>query len=189
MIETVSVRPELLRWAIERSRLLKGDFAKTFPKLDEWLSGERLPTHRQLELFAHKAMIPLGYLFLDEPPDETIPIPDFRTGGDTPINRPSPNLLETIQVMMRRQAWMRDFLLEEGQKPLNFVGIGKQVKNVVSLAARIRETLGLNPEWSEELRDWEDALRVLAIGLRQGCRIHFSKEPPTKAFPTLFGAW
>ena len=161
MIETVAVKPELLRWAIKRSRLLHDDFAKAFPKLDEWLSGERLPTHRQLELFAHKAMTPLGFLFLDKPPDETLPIPDFRTVGDTPIGRPSPNLLEMIQVMMRRQAWLRDYRLEEGQKPLDFVGSGKPVKNVVSLAARIRETLALDVEWSEELGNWEDALRVL----------------------------
>jgi hypothetical protein len=104
MTESVAVKPELLRWAIERSRLLKDDFAKTFPKLDEWLSGRRQPTPRQLELFAHKAMTPLGYLFLDKPPDETLPIPDFRTVGNAPINRPSPNLIDTIQVMMRRQA-------------------------------------------------------------------------------------
>jgi Zn-dependent peptidase ImmA (M78 family) len=161
MTETVFVKPELLRWAIDRSRLSFDDFAKAFPKLEEWLSGERLPTHRHLEQFAHKAMTPLGYLFLDDPPDETLPIPDFRTVGDTPISRPSPILLETMHVMKLRQAWMRDYLVEEGRGPLDFVGSGKQVKNIVSLAARIREKLVLNVDWSEELGTWEDALRVL----------------------------
>ena len=161
MTETVFVKPELLQWAIERSGLLKDDFAKAFPKLDEWLRGDRFPTHKQLEQFAHKAMTPLGYLFLDEPPDETLPIPDFRTVGDTPINRPTPNLLETIQVMMRRQNWMRDYVLEEGQSPLEFVGSGKEARNVVSVAARMRESLGLNPDWSESLANWETAIRIL----------------------------
>jgi hypothetical protein len=51
-------------------------------------------------------MTPQGYLFLETPPNEKLPIPDFRTVGDTPIGRPSPNLMETIEVMKRRQAWI-----------------------------------------------------------------------------------
>src|SRR6266702_3225814 len=101
MPETVSIKPELIRWAIERSQLPWDQLAKTFPKLDQWRRGERLPTSKQLEQFARTTMTPLGYLFLAEPPDETLPIPDFRTVGETPINRPSPNLLETIHAMKR----------------------------------------------------------------------------------------
>src|SRR5438105_372177 len=90
-----------------------------------------------------------------------IPIPDFCTVGDTPIDRPSPNLIETIQVMQRRQAWMREYVTDEGQEPLDYVGSAKTVRNVVSLAARIRETLGLNLDWAESHPTWEDALRTL----------------------------
>ena len=102
-------------------------------------------------------MTPLGYLFLDEPPEEQLGIPDFRTKDDAPVSRPSPNLLETIQVMKRRQAWMRDYLIEAGQEPLDFIGSGVQTRNVVSLAVRIREKLGLEPDWAEVLPTWEDA--------------------------------
>src|SRR5438128_7096503 len=142
MAETVSVKPELIHWAIDRSRVPVDELTKAFPKLHQWLDGERLPTYKQLEQFAHKTMTPLGFLFLDKPPEEKIPIPDFRTVGDTPIDRPSPNLLETIHVMKRRQAWMRDYLVEQGHEPLDFIASSKQVRNVVSLAARIREKLG-----------------------------------------------
>jgi hypothetical protein len=78
-------------------------------------------------------MTPLGYFFLEAPPDETLPIPDFRTQGDVPIARPSPNLIDTLQAMRRRQAWMREFLIDEGQDPLGFVGSAKNARNVVSL--------------------------------------------------------
>ena len=160
MAETVSVKPELIRWAISRSRLALDDLTTAFPKLGQWLGGEQQPTAEQLEAFAHRTMTPLGYLFLDEPPDEKLDIPDFRTVGDTPIDRPSPNLLEMIQVMKRRQAWMRDYLIEEGQEPLDFVASSMQARNVVSLAARIREKLGLNPDWAEVHSTWEEALRT-----------------------------
>lgn len=160
MAETVSVNPDLIRWAIDRSRLPLDDLTATFPKLPHWLKGEQHPTYKQLEMFARKTMTPLGYLFLERPPDEEIGIPDFRTQGDAPIDRPSPNLLETIQVMKRRQAWMRDYLIEEGQGPLDFIGSAAQARNVVSLAARMRDQLGLNPDWAEVHPTWEDALRT-----------------------------
>jgi Zn-dependent peptidase ImmA (M78 family) len=160
MAEYVSIKPELIRWAINRSRLPLHDLTAAFPKLDQWLGGKQQPTYRQLELFAHKTMTPLGYLFLDKPPQEQIDIPDFRTVGDTPIDRPSPNLLETIQVMKRRQAWMREYLIEEGQGPLDFIGSAQQTRNVVSLAVRIREKLGLDPDWAEVHPTWEEALRT-----------------------------
>jgi Zn-dependent peptidase ImmA (M78 family) len=161
MTKSVSVKPDLIRWAVKRSGLTTDELAKSFPKLDEWQSGERVPTFKQLESFAHKTMTPLGYFYLQAPPEEKLPIPDFRTVGDSPIARPSPNLIETIQAMQRRQAWMRDYLIEQGQEELEFVGSAKQIRNVVSLAARIRETLGLNVDWAEVHSSWEEALRTL----------------------------
>lgn len=104
MAVTASVNPELIRWAIDRSGLPEEQLSKRFPKLARWKTGEKLPTISQLEEFAKVTMTPLGYLLLPSPPDERIPIPDFRTIGDAPIDRPSPNLLETIQTMQRRQA-------------------------------------------------------------------------------------
>jgi Zn-dependent peptidase ImmA (M78 family) len=161
MTEAVSVNPELIRWAIDRSGLAPEDLVEAFPKLGEWQRGERLPTFRQLELFARKTMTPLGQLFLERPPDEKLPIPDFRTAGDRPVGRPSANLMETIEGMRRRQAWMRDYLIEQGQESLEFVGSAKQSRNIVSLAARLRETLRLNADWAEIHGTWEDALRTL----------------------------
>jgi len=158
---TVAVKPELIRWAIARSGLPTDDLLKKFPKLDQWKAGKRQPTVRQLEDFAKTTMTPFGFLFLPEPPEERLPIPDFRTPGDTPIDRPSPNLIETIHTTQRRQAWMRDLLIEDGHQRLDFVGCGKRIRNFKSLAQRIRQTLDLDPGWAEALATWEDALRTL----------------------------
>ncbi len=137
------------------------DLEEMFPKLDDWQNGITLPTLHQLERLAHKTMTPLGYLFLTEPPDEHLPVPDFRTADGKAVGRPSPNLIETIQVMQRRQAWMRENVVENGQKPLEFVGSAKNGGNVVSWAARIRDRLGLDAAWAETHGTWEDALRTL----------------------------
>lgn len=161
MAETVSIKPELIRWAIDRSRLPVNDLVQAFPKLDEWRRGERMPTYIQLEKFAKKTMTPFGYFFLDSPPDEKLPIPDFRTVGDVPIQRPSPNLIETIHAMQRRQTWMRENLMDEGEEPLAFVGSAKRVRQIDSLALRISAALELDTGWAEHHRTWEDALRAL----------------------------
>ena len=39
---------------------------------------------------------PVGYLFLAEPPVESLPIPDLRTLASVRVNRPSPDLLDTV---------------------------------------------------------------------------------------------
>ncbi len=161
MAESVSIKPELIAWAIDRCRVPLDDLLHAFPKLDAWKSGEKLPTYKQLEKFAKKTMTPFGYFFLDSPPDEKLPIPDFRTVGDTSIERASPNLIETIQIMQRRQAWMREYLIDEGQSPLEFVGSAGNVRNPVSFAARIRKALALGVDWAEVHSTWEGALATL----------------------------
>lgn len=161
MTNRVNIKPELICWAIDRSGLAEEDLLGAFPKLADWKSGVAQPTMRQLQLFANKTMTPLGYLFLEKPPEEKLRIPDFRTVGDSPIKRPSPNLIDTIHTMKRRQAWMRECLVEDGQPPLEFVGSGRNARNIVSLAARIRDTLGLDVDWAQQHSTWEDALRTL----------------------------
>jgi Zn-dependent peptidase ImmA (M78 family) len=159
-MSTVSVNPKLIRWAMDRSGLTVDDLIERFPKLQQWQKGEKQPTLRQLEAFARKTLTPLGYLFLSSPPEEKLPIPDCRTVGDTPIKRPSPNLLETLQVMQRRQRWMSDFLIEQGQKPLPFIASVKQPGSVKALSNRIRSTLNLTRTRVRAHSTWTDALNA-----------------------------
>jgi hypothetical protein len=55
---------------------------------------------------------------LPEPPDDRLLIPHFRTVHNPGVQRPSPNLLETVQVQQRRQAWLRENLVGEGESEL-----------------------------------------------------------------------
>ncbi len=85
MAVTVAVKPEIIRWAVDRSGLSADELA-AFP-LSDWQAGRKQPTLAKLEKFAKKAMVPFGYLFLDKPPEEDLALPDFRTVGDNPIRR------------------------------------------------------------------------------------------------------
>ena len=73
----IEVRPALLQWARARSGIDDDVWDSRFPRFGAWVAGETRPTLRQLEEFARKTYTPVGYFFLDEPPTEDIPIPDF----------------------------------------------------------------------------------------------------------------
>ena len=154
----VPVRANVLMWAIERSGSTMEKIQKDFPKIREWISGEKLPTLKQLEDFAKKTRTPFGFLFLDEPPEERLPIPHFRTLGDEEPLKPSPDLMETIYMMQLRQAWMRDYLIAEGQKPLAFANSMKIEDSPIAVAERMRNALGFQEGWARRQPTWADSL-------------------------------
>ena len=142
----VDVKPELLRWARKRAGVDMDALVGKFSKYREWESGDVQPTFKQLEKFASTVHAGVGYFFLPEPPDEPLPIPDFRTVGGAPVGRPSLNLLHTIYLCQRRQDWYREFALAEGEAPLPFVGSAKFSEDVETAAARMRHALGFGLE-------------------------------------------
>ena len=127
----VQVDTRMLHWACERARAEPASLAERFPQLPAWERGERQPTLRQLEAFAKATHTPVGLLFLPEPPEERLPIPDFRTVGDEPVGRPSVDLLDTLYLCRQRQVWYGDFARMTGGRPLNFVGSARLAHELV----------------------------------------------------------
>ena len=95
-----------------------------------------------------------------EPPEEPLPIPDFRTIADQPVTRPSPNLLDTIYICQERQNWYRDFARVTRQPELSFVGSATVETPPETVAARMRETLGFDLAARRECPTWTEALRL-----------------------------
>ena len=116
---------------------------------------------KELERLARATSTPLGYFFLPEPPEERLPIPHFRTFSDEPTFRPSPDLLDTILMMERRQAWMREYLIDEGQEPLPFVRSANTADQPTRVAHLMRASLGLVGGWAAQQPTWTNALRML----------------------------
>jgi len=163
----IAVKPELLDWAVVRSGKDRAKLQKRFSKLDEWQRGEVLPTLRQLEDFAKATYTPLGYLFLEIPPEDKLPIRDFRTVMGRAPRRPSPNLLDTIYQMQRRQEWMREFLQVHDAGKLEFIGSAKHGDSIMEVAAAIRAKLGFDVNWASAHATWEDALRALKSAIEE----------------------
>jgi Zn-dependent peptidase ImmA (M78 family)/transcriptional regulator with XRE-family HTH domain len=155
----VDVSPELLIWARERSTRDPDDLAERFPKLSEWEQGVLAPTLKQLEKFARATRTPIGYLLLREPPEEPLPIADYRTMGDEAIRRPSPDLLDTIFRCQQRQDWYAEYARENGQAALPFVGSLSTDTPVGDAARAMSDALNFNPE--QRGSTWANALSIL----------------------------
>ena len=155
----VTVRPELLHWACERAGFDLETLGHRFPKLADWARGKGSPTLKQLEGFAKATSTPVGYLFLQMPPVERMPIPDFRTMAKNYAERPSPNLLETVYLCQQRQEWYRDFARSNRSDRLSFVGSVQTASDVVTTAGQIRAALGFDLNERRRLPTWTDALR------------------------------
>ncbi len=119
-----------------------------------------MPTLRQLERFANAMHMPIGYLFLPAPLTETIPVPDFRTVESGKIDRPSPDLLETIYICQQRQEWYRSFSIAEGEDSLRFVGSVSLDDDVVEVADGISHILGFDLNERRRSPTWTDSLRA-----------------------------
>lgn len=127
-------------------------------RIKEWMSGDEEPTIKQLEIFSVATYVPLGYLFFSSPPDEKIPIPHFRTYADSPVSKPSVNLIDTIQIIEQRQDWTREHLIAYGAEPLEFVGSTKPTDSHKKVAYKIRDELGIGQEWASVHSNWSNAL-------------------------------
>ncbi len=157
----VDVKPELFKWACERSGQAIDLLAKrqSFRKLPDWISGETRPTFNQLQNFARATYTPFGYFFLSEPTEESVPIPDLRTVGNQHIGHPSPDLLDTVYICQQRQEWYRDFARSMGEKALPFVGTVSLNSDVVEVAGSIRQILSFDVERRRSIPTWTEALR------------------------------
>lgn len=155
----VAVEGTMLSWARERAGKTRESLTLKFARLTEWEHGEVQPTLKQLEAFAKAVHVPIGYLFLREPPEESVPIPDFRTLAVQPLRRATPDLLDTVYLCQQRQEWYRDDARQAGAQALPFVGSLALGADVVRSAASIRAALGFDLEAQRRLPTWTEALR------------------------------
>jgi len=160
-MKRIAVKPEILRWARERAGLGVDDLMGKFPKLADWEAGAVRPTLKQLEKFARETRVPFGFLFLREPPEMPLPIADYRTAESRRPERISPELIDTIYLMQRRQAWLREELLEAGVEALSFVGAAKVSDDPAAVGREMRRVAGLDDGWVQRVPTWMAAVGEL----------------------------
>ena len=163
MSQAAFVNPSLLTWSRERAGLSTEQVAKKLPvkpdRVQEWEAGETKPTFLQAQKWASVAHIPFGFLFLQQPPVEQLPLPDLRTVGGIAPQRPSLELLDSVRDAIRKQDWYLEYLQQQENQPLAFVGRFSSRSQVREVVDDIRRVLGVNPDIAR--LDYEKYSRAL----------------------------
>lgn len=157
----IAVSPEVLRWARKRAGLSLAALQGKLPKLAEWEAETSQPTMKQLEDFAKRTQTPFGFLFLPEPPEMPLPFTDFRRVKNRRRQGVSPELMDTIHLMRRRQAWLREEQIEADVAPLGFVGSARLGDDPVAMGRDMRRVLGLDDGWTGLASNWTVAVGKL----------------------------
>lgn len=117
-------------------------------RIERWSAGDSAPTINQLSNLSSKLEIPFGYFFLTEPIDDAPAMFAHRTIRNASIDRPSQNLIDTLDDMQAVQDWMRQDAIDRGDTPLPFVGSQHtDHADIMSLATAIRKQLGMPTGW------------------------------------------
>jgi Zn-dependent peptidase ImmA (M78 family) len=170
----IKINNDILIWAVERAGLNIDEISKKIPAFTNWLTGKKKPTIKQLQTFAQKLHLPFGYLLLETPPEEKIPIPFFRT-LKSEENKVSLNVYDTILILQQRQKWLTDYLMDNDYEKVDFVGAYKNENNIQEIVKSIRETLELPENWAYNFPNWEKAKDYLTQKIADaGIIINFS---------------
>lgn len=159
-MSVVDVSAPILEWAQRRSGRHHAEMVKRFKYWDQWIHDGRALTFKQVEDVARFTHVPIGYLFLQEPPEEALPIPDFRVGRGASVE-PSDSLLDTIYLNQRRQDWYEEYLASIGNDdPRTIVGSARGLAPRAA-AALITQILDYGVDQRTLLKGAEEARRYL----------------------------
>ena len=174
MTVRVDINSNILEWAILRAGYELQEYLSLFPRVREWLNESKKPTIKQLENFSNSLNVPFGYMFLEQPPKEELSFPFFRTNS-TATNKVSLNVYDAVQLVKKRQNWLREYLEEEGNEDLSFIGKFSVNTSYLEIVQDIRKYLDLQPNWASRHDTWEMALNYLTIQIEKiGIVINFS---------------
>ncbi len=153
----------------------------TEDKLEAWESGDKPPTFKQAQNFASKTHIPFGYLYLQTPPDEELPLPDLRTVGGEQPQRPSAELIDIVQIILQRQQWYLEYLHDQELDESPHIKRFNTRTPVATVVNDMRQTLGVAAH--PERGSWEEYFRLLIhkiedagiLVMRQADMGHFTR--------------
>lgn len=165
----VEVQPAVLDWVLEQTQFMDVSGA-VLDRLQQWRAGEKKPTFAQVKEISRKTHIPFGCFLLREPPVENCDIVDYRTVDSEVIQRPSRELIDIVNRMVRVQDWMADYCRDEGYDPLPFIGRCVGTEDPEEIVRDIRAELGLDIDWFRQCQNSADSFRFLR-GIIESCGV------------------
>lgn len=154
----VNISTAILQWVL---RTIQTDnlSPQIADYLTKWINGKKVPTFNQIERVSQATGIPLGYFFLQTPPQEDYPLLEYRTINGISLDRPSWNLIETIHDMDMVQSWTREHMIDEGLPKTSIVGIFNGEQSPMRCSAIVRKVLAINEDWFSKCKTADDSCR------------------------------
>lgn len=161
-MDTLQISPKVLDWAAAQSGKSLIECALKISKRNAESIINGILTNAQLVKFAKSTHVPLGYLFLQEPPPpRRLPVADFRTIQNS--SALSPGFFETFDDIEYKQSWYKEMLESEGIEPRAYVGkYSKERPDPITLANEIRETLAFSSADRKKIKDPDGLFSLLA---------------------------
>ncbi len=176
MTQRAYINPGVLKWARESAHISVEEVARRLKVKPEtiriWESGKAYPTIRQMETCTTLFRRPLAVFFLPEPPKDFHTLRDFRKkDNQAPYSRA---LTFIIRDILQRQEWMRDFLQEQNEPELDFIGKYTTDDDPKMIAWDIRETLGVRdiPAGNNPLNFWIEKIENKGIFVSLTGNVH-----------------
>jgi Zn-dependent peptidase ImmA (M78 family)/transcriptional regulator with XRE-family HTH domain len=138
-------------------------------RLEAWENGDEGLSIPQLKKLAEVYKRPLSVFFLPEPPKDFQALKDLRRLQVVP-GRMSKELAYEIRAAHERRLVAIDLAEDMGEPPNDFGVAGTRVENPETVAARVRDRLGISVQhqarWNTHdhtFRGWRDALEATGI--------------------------
>ena len=155
------ITPSVIKWARETSRYSLDTVAKKIgvspDKLKEWEQGVSLPSLAQARKMSEIYRRPLATFYLPHPPKDFALLQDFRTVKSKDPEY-SPPLVFLMRQIQERQAWLSQYLQEQGHNKLQFIGSLSVKSSVKTATKNIINTIWGNERQYSEV--WDNARNV-----------------------------
>lgn len=178
--------PSVLIWARKAANMTVEYAAKklvvSVKKLESWESGEARPTMNQADNMGRLYRRASALFFLPAPPPQLDfqPISDFRTVGARK-GEYSTALTFMLREISEKQEWMREHLIDAGEKELPFVGRFTVEAPADEIARDIVKELGIERTYKPDkaLRYWTERAEAKRIFVSFAGYIHTRMPLPT----------
>ena len=176
-IEGIPINKALVTWARQRAGVTLEEAAQKFRHIAAWEDGSALPSYPQLESMAEEFKLPIAVFFFPEPPRMPPIRESFRTLPDTEFDR----IPKAVRFLLQKAKALQMNLVELTQ------GINPAPRQIArelrvsdsqtpeSMAARVREYLGITVDMQSGWRDDDSALKAWRSAL-QGVGIFVFKD-------------
>ncbi len=161
-MDFIEISPAVLEWAASQAGEQINDVALKISKRSAARIVSGRLTYAQVLKYAKLTGVPLGFLFLDSPPqDRELPVADFRTTPDAnPLGQDFYEVFDDIEF---KHAWLKERLESQGAETLSFVG--KYHTNwpaPVELARELRAVLEFDEAVMAKLKNPDQLFSALA---------------------------